>query len=127
MLLQLPTIGVVTRARRSEDVVATAERFVMAMWTRAPGEPTLGWLDTVADITDPALAAELRASRPTLGESTTVSSSVEIDGAYPDALDPLRVTVTCVAHLVTTAGRSDEPCAGTATQSRRRKLPPLPA
>jgi hypothetical protein len=102
----------------SQDADATARRFVAAMWTRASGAPPLDWLDRVADVTDPALAAELRASPPTLADTATLSSSVEIDGAYPDAGDPLRVTVTCVAHLATRSGPRDVACADTVTLRR---------
>lgn len=85
------------------------------MWTRRPGDRPFSWLDRVADITAPGLAAQLRTARPTLADARVVSATVDIVGAYPDALDPATVTVTCVAHLATTAARHDEPCATTVT------------
>ena len=85
------------------------------MWTRAPGQGPFVWLTRVADITTPGLAAQLRTALPTPEDARVVSSGVEIDGAYPDALDPDTVTVTCVAHLVTTTGPLPEPCATTVT------------
>lgn len=87
------------------------------MWTRRTGDLAFAWLDRVADITAPSLAAELRTARPTLTDAQLVSASVDIAGAYPDALDPAKATVTCVAHLATTAGRRDQPCATTVTVS----------
>jgi hypothetical protein len=98
-------------------VTRVAERWVDAMWTRRPGDLAFAWLDRVADITAPSLAAQLRTARPTLADARVVSASVDIAGAYLDPLDPARVTVTCVAYLATTAGRSDQPCATTVTVS----------
>jgi hypothetical protein len=94
---------------------AVAEQFVEAMWHRTPGQAPLGWLDTVAGITDPGLVAQLRAARPTPDDLTTRASSVDVDGTYPDATDPLRVTVTCVARRLTATGLHDQPCADTVT------------
>jgi len=85
------------------------------MWTRAPGDSPFAWLDRVADITTAALVARLREARPTPEDARIVASGVEIDGAYPDARDPDTITVTCVAHLITTSGRRDQPCATTVT------------
>ena len=85
------------------------------MWTRAPGTTTFAWLDRVADITTAGLAARLREARPTAEDTGIVASDVEIDGAYADAADPDTITVTCVAHLITTSGRRDQPCATTVT------------
>jgi hypothetical protein len=87
------------------------------MWTRQPGDQVFTWLDRVADITAPSLAAQLRTARPTLADAQVVSATVDIAGAYLDALDPSTVTVTCVAHLSTTAGHRDQPCATTVTVS----------
>jgi len=92
-----------------------AQRWVAAMWTRASGEGPFGWLAQVADITSPGLAAQLRTALPTQEDARLLSSSVEIDGVYPDALDPYTVTVTCVAHLITTTGPLPAPCATTVT------------
>jgi hypothetical protein len=85
------------------------------MWTRQPGDPPYRWLDRVADITDPGLAAELRTARTTVDDAQTLSATVEVDGAYPDALNPSTITVTCLAHLATTTGRRDQACASTVT------------
>jgi hypothetical protein len=85
------------------------------MWTRRPGDLAFAWLDRVADITAPSLAAGLRTARQTLADAQVVSASVDIAGAYLDALNPAKVTVTCVAHLATTAGRRDQACATTVT------------
>jgi hypothetical protein len=101
-----------------QDPAATARRFVAAMWTRVPGSPPLGWLDSVAEITDPSLAAQLRVAPPTLASAATLSSRVEIDGTYPDARDPLRITVTCVAHVLTASGTRIVPCADAVTLQR---------
>ena len=99
------------------DVAVLARRWVTALWTRAPGEAPFGWLDRVADITAPALLAELRSARPWRADPT-LASTAEVDGVYPDAVDPATVTVTCVAHLTTAAGRSALPCAVTVTVAR---------
>ncbi|MDP9402660.1 MAG: hypothetical protein M3P85_04860 [Actinomycetota bacterium] len=96
-------------------LASIARRWVTAMWTRPPGDAPLAWLDRVADITAPDLDAELRTARPWLGDGEVISSTVEVAGVYPDARDRARLTVTCVAHHVTTAGGRDEPCATTVT------------
>jgi hypothetical protein len=85
------------------------------MWTHRPGDTPLSWLDPVVDLTAPELIAELRTARPTVTDAAVASTSVEIDGAYPDALDPATITVTGVAHLLTTAGPVVEPFATTVT------------
>jgi hypothetical protein len=85
------------------------------MWTHHPGDTPLSWLDRVGDLTAPELIAELRTARPTVTDAAVASTSVELDGAYPDALDPATITVTGVAHLLTTAGPVVEPFATTVT------------
>ena len=85
------------------------------MWTRRPGDLAFTWLDRVADITAPGLAAQLRTARPTVADTQVDSATVDIVGAYLDAFDPATVTVTCVAHFATTAGHRDQPCATTVT------------
>jgi hypothetical protein len=97
------------------QIRATAARWVTALWTRAPGGGPFDWLTTVADITAPDLAAQLRNARPTLDDQLTVSVTVDIDGVYPSAADPGTVTVTCVAHRRMTTGSLDQPCATTLT------------
>ena len=94
-------------------VVEIAGRWVEAMWTRTPGAAPFAWLRAVADITSPDLLARLGSARPTADDQQ--SSTVTIDGIYPDALDPAVVTVTCVAHIHTSRGSYDEPCATTVT------------
>lgn len=69
----------------------------------------------MAAITSLDLMAELRTARATLNDQLTLSQSVDIDGVYPDAINPDTVTVTCVAHLQTAAGETDQPCATTVT------------
>jgi hypothetical protein len=102
-------------ASPEEAATALAARWVDAVWTRRPGDTPFSWLERVADITAPGLVAQLRTARPTLTDAQVRSASVDVDGAYPDALDPHTITVTCVAHLVTTAGPVELPCATTVT------------
>ena len=102
----------------SDDRAGVARRWVAAMWTRQPGDPPFAWLERVANITTPGLAAHLHVAIPTPDDAQVVSSGVQIDGVYPDALDPNTLTVTCVAHLITTTGPLDEPCAITLTLTR---------
>jgi hypothetical protein len=97
------------------DAAAVARRWVSAMWTRPPGASPFAWLDQVADITTVGLVARLRSALPAPVDPGVVSSRVDIDAAYPSAVDPDVVTVTCVAHLATTTGLRDEPCATTVT------------
>ena len=85
------------------------------MWTRPAGRGPFDWLAEVAAITSPNLLAELRNARVTLDDQLTVAVTVDIDGVYPDALDPDTVTVTCIAHRRTTIGAVDQPCATTVT------------
>ena len=85
------------------------------MWTRQAGDSAFAWLERVADITAPGLAAQLRTAltRPT--DRSVVSATVDVDGVYPDAVDHDTLTVTCVAHVTTLSGTNDEPCATTVT------------
>ncbi|MDP9387042.1 MAG: hypothetical protein M3Q48_03750 [Actinomycetota bacterium] len=96
-------------------LASIARRWVTAMWTRPPADAAFAWLDRVADITAPDLDAELRTARPWLAEGDVISSTVEVAGVYPDARDPATLTVTCVAHRLTTASVRSESCATTVT------------
>ena len=81
-----------------------------------PGRPrAFDWLNQVASITAPGLLAQLHTALPTVADQLTVSVSVAIDGVYPSAVDPDTVTVTCDAHITTTTGPLDQPCATTVT------------
>jgi len=97
------------------QVRATATAWVTAMWTRRPGQGPFDWLAQVAPITDPGLLAQLHTALPTAADQQTLSVTVVIDGVYPSAVDPATVTVTCDAHIVTTGGDVDQPCATTVT------------
>jgi hypothetical protein len=85
------------------------------MWTRRAGDPPFAWLDQVADITAAGLAAQLRTALTTPIDRRVVTATVDVDGVYADALDSNTLTVTCIAHLTTLSGTSDEPCATTVT------------
>jgi hypothetical protein len=98
-----------------DQIRSTATRWVTALWSRAPGQRPFDWLNAVADITSPDLAAELRSARATLDDQLTISATVDINAVYPSAVDPDTVTVTCVAHRRTTTGPLDQPCATTVT------------
>jgi hypothetical protein len=106
-----PVVAVLSAAQ----IRATATRWVTALWTRPPGQGPFDWLNAVADITAPDLAAQLRTAQPTLDAQLTLSVTVDIDGVYPSAVDPGTVTVTCVAHRRMTTGPIDQPCATTVT------------
>jgi hypothetical protein len=97
------------------ELTAVASRWVVALWSRQPGEAPFGWLDRVADITAPELDAELRSARSTLSDRAITSATVDVYGVYPDAQDSSTLTVVCVAHRITAAGRHDEPCTTTVT------------
>jgi hypothetical protein len=99
----------------AEQVRSVATAWVSAMWTRPAGRGPFDWLAEVATITSPDLLAELRNARVTLDDQLTVAVTVDIDGIYPDALDPDTVTVTCVAHRRSIVGAVDQPCATTVT------------
>lgn len=96
-------------------LASVARRWVKAMWTRPPGDPAMAWLDRVADITAADLDAELRTARPWLDHGDVISSTADIVGVYPDALDRATLTVTCVAHHLTPVGWRDAQCATTVT------------
>jgi hypothetical protein len=94
-----------------------AARWVAAMWSRQPGESALGWLDRVGDITDPLLEASLRTARPVLLDAENDSTVVEVLGVYPDALDAMRFTVTCIAHRTRRGVVTQHPCSATVSLS----------
>jgi hypothetical protein len=97
------------------QIVTIARKWVAALWTRRPGDSPFAWLAAVADITTPDLLAQLRTGRPTITDQQTITTTVDIDGVYTDAVDPWTATVTCVAHRRTAMGLVDQPCATTVT------------